>query len=383
MKYWKLMILTAAIFCLISDFVYGQEYQFMYGDSMRSYIVYEPSLEPNPDGYPLIIGLHGAGSDGYTFIVTAGLVLKANAEKFIVACPNSLHYPLAWWNGGGLYERITDGTDDSGFIAALIDTMILNYNVDPTRVYVMGFSNGSAMAYRVAAELSHKIAAMGVSSGQMLYEYCDPEFPVPIIHFHGLSDNMFPYYGRDDSTNYIPPVDSTMAIWREINGCGSTADTLFNENGVIGIKWASSTGLSDIILYTNQDGEHEWPRPANWDLSATDLIWDFIKGYNRIVLTNVEEENTQPVSRNFKLYQNYPNPFNSSTMIKYQLSRSDHISLNIYDPAGRKVVTLVNKFQPAGTYEIYWHPERLSSGLYFLKIQDGEFSETRKFTLLK
>ena len=58
--------------------------------------------------------------------------------------------------------------------------MISNYNVDTTRIYVMGFSNGAAMAYRVVAELSDKIAAMGVSSGQMLYEFCDPEFPVPI-----------------------------------------------------------------------------------------------------------------------------------------------------------------------------------------------------------
>jgi poly(3-hydroxybutyrate) depolymerase len=91
---------------------------------MREYTVDKPSLDPNPNGYPHVIGLHGASSMNYTFIATAGLILKANAEKFIVVCPNSLHYPLAWWNAGGLYEGITDGADDIGFVSALIDTMI-------------------------------------------------------------------------------------------------------------------------------------------------------------------------------------------------------------------------------------------------------------------
>jgi len=198
--------------------------------------VYEPDLEPNPNGYPLIIGLHGASSDGYAFIATASLATKANKEKFIIAAPNGLRYNfLTWWNAGGLYEGITGGTDDIGFIAALIDTMITNYNVDTTRIYVMGFSNGAAMAYRVASELSHKIAAMGVCSGQMLYEYCDPEFPVPIIHFHGIADDKFPYYGAGD-TVIIPPVDSTMAIWRGINDCNSIPDTIYIDLSLIHIS---------------------------------------------------------------------------------------------------------------------------------------------------
>ncbi|MBN1407234.1 MAG: T9SS type A sorting domain-containing protein [Calditrichaceae bacterium] len=284
----KKLIFIMILICITSQTLYGQYKEFMYGDSIRTYAVYEPELDPNPDGYPLVIALHGAGSEDYVMIATAGLILKANTEKFIVASPNSLRYNLlTWWNAGGIYEGITGGTDDLGFISALIDTMIENYNVDETRIYVMGFSNGAAMAYRVAAELSPKIAAMGVSSGQMLYEYCNPEFPVPIIHFHGLSDDTFPYYGSSDSAQSIPPVDTTIAIWRGINNCSEIPDTIFNENGIIGRKWASSTGLSDIILYTNPEGEHDWPRPANWGISATDLIWDFLKVHERNNIPNL------------------------------------------------------------------------------------------------
>jgi polyhydroxybutyrate depolymerase len=154
----------------------------MYDDSLRTYVVYEPTLEPNLVGHPLVIGLHGTGADGPTFIATASLIKKANKEKFILACPNALlHNLFTYFNVGGEFEELIHGTDDLGFISAQIDTMIKNYHVDTTRIYVPGFSNGSAMSHRFAVELSHKIAAIGAVSGQMVYEYCDPEFPVPII----------------------------------------------------------------------------------------------------------------------------------------------------------------------------------------------------------
>ena len=73
----KLLLITILI-CSTSQLLYGQYNEFVYGDSVRKYAVYEPLLDPNPDGYPLVIGLHGAGADGYTMIGTAGLIQKAN-----------------------------------------------------------------------------------------------------------------------------------------------------------------------------------------------------------------------------------------------------------------------------------------------------------------
>jgi len=325
-------------------------------------------------------------------IGTAFLAQKANKEKFIVAAPSALVYNLiSWWNAGDGYEEICQGTDDLGFISALIDTMIKNYNVDTTRIYLLAHSNGSMMAYRVAAELSHKIAAIATNSGQMVYEYCDPEFPVPIIHFHGLEDPICPYEGKGDSIIVIPHADSVMAIWRGINGCSSIPDTLLNENGILGRKWASSSGKSDIIVYTIENWGHSWPRTVDPGIDATDVMWDFLKVHNRIVVTNIEEDETRYKLENFKLYQNYPNPFNPSTKIKYQLTKSSHIALKIYNLAGQEVATLVNEFQPAGEHEITWQPKGLASGLYFYKIQAEDpsassghrFSEAKKLILHK
>ncbi len=369
--------------CLISQLLYGQYQDFVYGDTTRTYAMYESSLPPNLDGYPLIIGLHGSGSDGLTFMATTAIVQKAIKEKFYVACPNGLRYNLlTWWNAGGIYEDITQGTDDIGFISALIDTMIMNNNVDTTRIYVMGFSNGAAMAYRVAAELSDKIAAMGVSSGQMLYEYCNPEFPVPIIHFHGLSDDIFPYYGAGDSTNAIPPVDSTMAAWRRINDCSSDPDTIYNENGIIGRQWPSSTGLTDIILYTNPTGEHEWPRPSNWGITATDSIWDFFTLHTRSGTTLIGKDD-KVIPGGFNLYQNYPNPFNPSTNIKFTLAEASRVVIKVYNIVGQEIETLVDGTMPAGLHETVWQPNGLASGVYFYKMKAGEYTKIRKLILLR
>ena len=388
----KNWIFAAIIICFYSQNIYGQYKEFIYDGIMRQYAVYEPSLDPNPDGYPLLIGLHGAGADGYTMIGTAFLIQKAIAEKFIVASPNALIYNLiSWWNAGDGYETITDSTDDLGFISALIDTMIMNYNIDTTRIYILAHSNGSMMAYRVAAELSYRIAAIATNSGQMVYEYCDPEYPVPIIHFHGLEDPICPYEGKGDSIIVIPHADSVMAIWREINGCSSSSDTIYNENGIVGKKWASSSGKSDIVLYTIEGWGHSWPRTVDPGIDATDVMWDFLKVHNRIIETGIEEDNVQSRPKSFKLYQNYPNPFNPVTKIKYMVPKSSHILLKIYNLAGQELEILVNEFQAADEYEIIWQPRGLPSGMYFCKIQVGDpsansgqsYTETKKLILLK
>ncbi len=90
----------------------------------------------------------------------------------------------------------------------------------------------------------------------------------------------------------------------------------------------------------------------------------------------------------FNLFQNYPNPFNPSTLIKYTLPSGGNVSLKIYDSLGRDILTLVNKYKQAGTYEVKFSSEQLPSGIYFYKLQVGSpegqsFIETKKMTLLR
>ena len=90
----------------------------------------------------------------------------------------------------------------------------------------------------------------------------------------------------------------------------------------------------------------------------------------------------------FALSQNYPNPFNPSTMISYSLPKSTQVSVVVYDLLGNKVKTLVNEAAEAGTYEVVWNATndlgvQVPSGNYILKMVAGDFTQTRKMTLLK
>ena len=85
----------------------------------------------------------------------------------------------------------------------------------------------------------------------------------------------------------------------------------------------------------------------------------------------------------YELTQNYPNPFNPSTKISWQSPVNSHQTLKIYDVLGNEVATLVDEFREAGSYEVEFDASSLSSGIYFYKLQSGNYLETKKMILLK
>jgi len=97
--------------------------------------------------------------------------------------------------------------------------------------------------------------------------------------------------------------------------------------------------------------------------------------------TDVQNEITLPVS--YTLHQNYPNPFNPSTTIQYDIKERSLVELVLYDVLGREVEVLVNREQNAGYYKIDFNAGRLASGIYFYRIQAGDFVETKKMVLMK
>jgi plastocyanin len=85
----------------------------------------------------------------------------------------------------------------------------------------------------------------------------------------------------------------------------------------------------------------------------------------------------------FELLQNYPNPFNPSTNIKFTLPEGGNVSLKIYNALGQEVSSLVNGFMEAGSHNINFNASALNSGIYFYRLDAGQFSEVRKMTLIK
>ena len=124
------------------------------------------------------------------------------------------------------------------------------------------------------------------------------------------------------------------------------------------------------------------------------IVWTLGMGYTQgsktFPLMNVLAENlggvppastTTPTT--FSLSQNYPNPFNPGTIISYKLPVSSHVTLKVYNVLGREIETLVDKDQSAGNLSVPFVGVNLASGVYFYRLQAGNFSETRKMLLLK
>ena len=99
--------------------------------------------------------------------------------------------------------------------------------------------------------------------------------------------------------------------------------------------------------------------------------------------TGLSDERASERPKGFSLYQNYPNPFNPSTTIHFSLQKSEHITLKIYNLAGQEVTRLVDEVRSAGEHKIKWRAKGLPSGIYFCRLQAGEYAETSKLILQK
>ena len=91
----------------------------------------------------------------------------------------------------------------------------------------------------------------------------------------------------------------------------------------------------------------------------------------------------EKLPRIFALNQNYPNPFNPVTMINYQIPMINDVELSIYNILGQKVATLVNERKQAGYHQVEWDASGLASGIYYYRIEAGEFQDVKKMILIK
>jgi hypothetical protein len=101
-----------------------------------------------------------------------------------------------------------------------------------------------------------------------------------------------------------------------------------------------------------------------------------------LLVTSVESPELN-IPKVFALYQNYPNPFNPSTTIRYDVPRQAHVTIKIYDILGRVMTELVNDQRSPGTYSIDWNAAKYASGIYYYRINAGDFVKVRKLMLMK
>ncbi|MBN1999219.1 T9SS type A sorting domain-containing protein, partial [candidate division KSB1 bacterium] len=143
---------------------------------------------------------------------------------------------------------------------------------------------------------------------------------------------------------------------------------------------ASRGNATGGYLYEYQD---QPPQNGTWYYKLQDISTD---GKSTLHAPVGVEYNAIPLS--YALHQNHPNPFNPSTRIRYELPESGYVSIRVYDTGGRLVRTLVAEQKTAGVYFVTWDRSNESgmpvpSGIYFYRMTAGEFSQTRKMTVIK
>ncbi len=258
--------------------------------TIREFITHvPPDYQPGVQ-MPLVINLHGRGGSMYEQEMISHMNTKADEEGFIVVSPQALGQPSTWWPAPG-----PKGQEDLEFFEELISTLKSQHSIDPTRIYVTGFSNGGAMANRLACTMSEKIAAIAsVAGAHPQMETCEPTLPVAVLVIHGTDDPIIPYEGDGD---YLPSIPAWIAAWAQRNQCELTPVVDHAHGTVNRESWGDCAGNASVMSYTIDGGGHVWPGsgfgpgpyldgPAP-DVYATDIIWDFFEA-NAKILINTE-----------------------------------------------------------------------------------------------
>jgi polyhydroxybutyrate depolymerase len=290
----------------------GQKSHFDFKGLKRTFRIYIPASYNKSVQSPLVIALHGKGGKGRSMILLTRKGFNKLAEKdgFIVVYPDGIERN---WNDGRMDDETNDrahseNIDDVGFISALIDTMILNYNADPGRIYVTGISNGAIMSYRLACELSHKISAIAPVDGNIAYllmpEY-SPSDPVSVLAINNVDDPLVPFDGGEIYGHFhrvklgkVLSTEESVMFWVKHNRC-SLEPVVTEEpdrdpkdgTRVISKQYLNHNSGTEVILYIVEGGGHTWPGGIQYlpkgmigktsrDFSATEVIWAFFKRHS-------------------------------------------------------------------------------------------------------
>jgi polyhydroxybutyrate depolymerase len=265
----------------------------------RSYVVHVPRGSDGRKALPLVLAIPGATMSAAQMERFSGLSTKADAASFVAVYPEGVGKTFNAGNCCG--QAASQKVDDVAYIRAVLDDVATVVKVDPKRVYATGMSNGGMMCYRLASELSDRIAAIAPVSGPMGTEKCAPKRPVSVLHFHGTADEHAPFKGgkatKGLSKLFSPEfysVEHSIKAWVQADGCRAepVAEKLpakgdKDDTSVTRKTYGGGKDGSEVVLITVEGGGHTWPgqkAPAFIDLgkttthiAANDLMWEFFQ----------------------------------------------------------------------------------------------------------
>ena len=287
---------------------------FKFEGVTRNYMVFLPNKYPDTVNLPLVIYLHGYDCTAQEGMNYTKLNEVADTSGFIVVYPSG---GITNWNSGMGDNPFwpTDNVNDVGFISKLIDAILCDYDIDLNRVYACGYSNGGFMSYKLACELSNRIAAIASVGGVLSIgteQNCNPLFTMPVLQIHGTADHKVPING----TTGWKSVDQTLSNWIDFNSCVQVDTILLpdldpsDDCSVEKISFTNCLDNSNVIYYKVINGGHTWPGAGppvhtagntNQDISASVEIWNFFKNYGKSIEKYAYGKSLEISHKNFPL----------------------------------------------------------------------------------
>lgn len=259
---------------------------------------------------PVIIVLHGGFGNARRMIdLTRGELTNLSDERgFIVIYPEGLEEDKkgtgGHWNDGRNvkdYPAQRDNVDDVKFIDAMIDWLVKNKNVNSSRVFVTGISNGGLMSYRLGCE-SSKIRAIAPVAGSIpknVLSLCNPPRPISVLAFSGDADPLVDYNGgivgskQGEDLGEVLSVEESVKYFADVDGCSENPtitdipdNNADDETTSSKEEFTNCVQNTSVILYTIHNGGHTWP--GGWqyapevavgktsrDINANQIMVDF------------------------------------------------------------------------------------------------------------
>jgi len=344
----------------------------------RSYRIHLPPNFDPQESLPLVFNLHGFTSNAFQQEIYSGMSPVADSARFIVCYPDGID---AAWNVGWNFGSTAD---DIGFISAMIDQFADDYNINTSRVYSCGMSNGGFMSYHLACNLPEKIAAVASVTGSMVpgsLAECMADPARPIMEIHGTADATVPYEG---SANIALPIETVVSHWLTANDCLLVSDTTDYPDINTGdnctasrIDYSNCEGDKIVSFIKVFNGGHTWPGSSitfigttNQDFNASSTIWNFFNRFSIDQTTAID-----PILSDIAITL-YPNP--ATDVLKLKIKNPENRTMFPLDYRIMGIDGRINKGRIATTdsgIEIH----ELPMGVYWLEIANQKPLKFIKF----